>query len=238
MSRLRTLPGSLLLAIVSFSLVAAGLAPSSAATTEKIIRGLVTDPSGRLVDDVQVEAIDEDGVVTASALTYASEKADGVQHGFYGLYVAPGTYTLRFTKQGFRTQTVTDAVQTGRREVVHAAEVTLAVARVQSATGARLVDATIRPSQRGEVVVTVKGQASSVTGEIEVLNGRKVVGSGNLRKKDHGKTSIDLKQLDRGSYRLTVAFAGSTLLKPSADVVRLEVTRTGRRAVVLRPNVW
>lgn len=240
MSRLRTLPGPLLLAIVSFALVAGGLPPSSAAptTASKIIRGLVADQSGRLVDDVQVEAIDADGVVAASALTYASEKVDGVQHGFYGLHVAAGTYTLRFSKPGFRTQTVTDAVTTGRRQVARAAEVALAVVRAPSTTDARLADTTIRPTQRGKVLVTVKGKASSIVGEIEVLSGRRVVGSGALRKRDHGKTTIDLKRFDRGSHRLTVAFAGSTLLKPSADGVLLKVTRTGRRPIVLRPNAW
>ena len=173
MSRLRTLPGPFLLAIVLFPLVAGGLAPSSAApaTDSKIIRGLVTDQSGRLVDDVQVEAIDADGVVAASALTYASEKADGVQHGFYGVYVPAGTYTLRFSKDGFRTQTVADAVTTGRRQVAHADEVTLVVPRTRSSTDARLVDDTIRPTQRGEVAVIVTGKGSNAVGKVEVLSG-------------------------------------------------------------------
>ncbi len=241
MSRLRTLPGPLLLAVVSFALVAGGLAPSSAApaTDSKIIRGLVTDQSDRLVDDVQVEAIDADGVVAASALTYASDKgAAGVQHGFYGLYVPAGTYTLRFSKEGFRTQSVADAVTTGRRQVVRADEVTLVVPRAGSNTKARLVDGTIRPTQRGRVVVSVTGKASNVVGEVEVLSGRKVVGSGTLRKKDNGRTAVDLKRLAKGRYLLTVAFAGSTTLKPSSDQLRLQVTRTGSRPLALRPNVW
>ncbi len=54
------------------------------------------------LDDVKVVAYDANRNVLASALSYASERADGPAHGYYYLRVPPGkNYYLEFSKPGW-----------------------------------------------------------------------------------------------------------------------------------------
>lgn len=68
-------------------------------------------PGCQALDDVKVQARDADtGVKVASALTYASDRADGPQHGYYYLEVPAGTFTVTFQKKGMRTTRTTVVV--------------------------------------------------------------------------------------------------------------------------------
>lgn len=59
------------------------------------------------LDDVKVVAYDANRNVLASALSYASERADGPAHGYYYLHVPPGrNYYLEFSKPGWNREAV------------------------------------------------------------------------------------------------------------------------------------
>ena len=69
------------------------------------------------LDDVKVVAYDANRNVLASALSYASERADGPAHGYYYLRVPPGkNYYLEFSKPGWERVAVrrVDVPQRGR----------------------------------------------------------------------------------------------------------------------------
>lgn len=70
------------------------VAPTSAvATGQATVRGKITDPTGALIPGATVE------VSNSNAQTVATAKADA--SGGYEVHVAPGTYTITVTFQGF-----------------------------------------------------------------------------------------------------------------------------------------
>ena len=111
MSRRRTV--AVLVAAAAAFLVAPHALPAQAAThhdraaapapatAHPLIQGVVVDQNGKPVDDVSVEAVKPDGTVQASALTYASNRPGGPQHGYFYLEVTKGTYTLALSRSEY-----------------------------------------------------------------------------------------------------------------------------------------
>jgi len=60
---------------------------------------------------------------------------------------------------------------------------------------------------KGKLTATVKGDASAATsGQVVVLDGKKVVGKGNVK---NGKAVIKLKKLKKGTHKLVASFKGN-----------------------------
>ncbi len=248
MSRNRPLAAALLLPLAAAGLVATGvsptaavqahLAPQAATTGTYLIQGVVADTSGHYLDDVSVEAI-SDGKVVASALTYASPRDDGPQHGYFFLEVrATGSYTVTLSRAGYRGATV--AAEVGRRHRTDSlGEIDLARKPVATKTTARLNTARISTSDKGRVTITVStGATARPTGAVEVRSGRKVLGSDSLTASDRGRVTVWLRRLDAGTYHLTASYAGSrkqALRASASSAVTLQVVRVRHHH---RPNAW
>ncbi|GAA2148568.1 hypothetical protein GCM10009844_27110 [Nocardioides koreensis] len=243
MTRTRPFAAALLLALATSGLVATGTSPTvanpaydvsgtapRAAARPPLIQGVVVDQLGHAVDDVDVRAIDSNGDPAASALTYASSRVDGPQHGYFYLEVgAVGSYTLRLKKPGYVSATV-ESVQVSRpRQRLALGELVLTKV-LGTKTSASLADGRITADQWGKVRVTVTGGGTSrPAGTVEVRDGRKVVGTGRLRPSDGGKVVVTLKRLAAGSHGLEARFLGSKTLKASsARKVTLTVTKPRR----------
>lgn len=66
---------------------------------------------------------------------------------------------------------------------------------------------------KGKLTATVKGDASPATsGQVVVLNGKKVVGKANVK---NGKAVIKLNKLKKGTYKLVASFKGNASFKAS-----------------------
>lgn len=66
---------------------------------------------------------------------------------------------------------------------------------------------TTAKAAKGKVVAMVKGNASVATsGQVVVLNGKKVVGKANVK---NGKAVVKLKKLKKGTYKLVASFKGN-----------------------------
>jgi Carboxypeptidase regulatory-like domain len=93
------------LEVIGFAvLFAASASPGSAQTaTTAVVLGTVTDPRGGVIPDANVDLINP-----------ATNETKTVKTNQSGLYVfpstAPGTYTLKFTKQGFATTNIGNVV--------------------------------------------------------------------------------------------------------------------------------
>lgn len=182
-----------------------------------LIQGVVTDQFGRPVDDVQVQATKADGTPAASALTYASDREDGPQHGYFFLEVTKGSYTLTLSKNGYR-DAVYEAQVTKRGQHVSLGEIEIRRLLADTKTSASLEDGTVTTRQNGEVDVTVTSRATGKpTGDVEVREGRHVVGEGQLRSRDKGHVSIELDKLGKGQHELKAYYLGSSTLKESSS---------------------
>ncbi len=103
---------------------------------------------------------------------------------------------------------------------------------------AKLKDSRITPAERAKVVVIVSSKATP-TGAVTVKNGRKVVGTGKLRKADDGSVTVTLPKLAKGTYQLTANYAGSqTAAAAKSPAVKLTVAkpRNHRYAAAYLPN--
>lgn len=82
------------------------LSPADLAEADAVITGLVYDPQGELVDDIQVEAFaasDPNGEPVATDLTY--EEENSASHGAYTLAVPAGQYVIRFSSPEWHDRT-------------------------------------------------------------------------------------------------------------------------------------
>lgn len=82
------------------------LSPADLAEADAVITGLVYDPTGELVDDIQVEAFaasDPNGEPVATDLTY--EEENSASHGAYTLSVPAGQYVIRFSSPDWHDRT-------------------------------------------------------------------------------------------------------------------------------------
>lgn len=215
-------------ALPSYAAGGAGshLTATGTSADDSIIRGVVTDRSGHPIDDVVVEALGPRGEVVATALSYASRKESGPQHGFYGLYVPAGHYRLRLEKAGYTRRTVGDVV-VARHGVEDVRTVTLAQPRGRTRTAAKLVGGRVPAGARGRVAVTVSGPrgAAAPTGTLVVTSGSRRLGATQLQAADHGHAVVRLVRLAAGRHTVSVRFRGNDVLRPSeSGRVRVQVT--------------
>jgi len=199
--------------------------------------GLVKEKGGDYLLDVNVEAIDRNGDVAASALTYESDLEPG-QEGFFRLEVEPGRYRLAFSLDGYLTRVLPTKVRVGEGDELDLGTVTLLPEPRPSRTSAALKDNRITTTERGKVVVSVTSSVRPV-GAVTVRYGRKVVGEAKLRAGDHGSVGVVLRRLDRGTYPLKAYFGGSTGIEGSKSrELKLTVAKPRhQRPVSYRPNV-
>ncbi len=243
MRRTRPLVTVLLLGLATSGLVATGTSATvadpafsvsgtapRAAAHPPLVQGLVVDQLGHFVDDVDVRAIRSNGDPAASALTYASDRADGPQHGYFYLEVgAKGTYTLRLKKAGYVTTAVEEVEITRLRQRLALGEITMTKV-MGSKTTASLAHSRIAPDEKGRVTVTVTGRGTNrPAGAVEVRDGRKVVGTGRLRPAARGRLAVTLKRLDAGRHDLKTYFLGSKTLRASSSRAVTLTVRKPRR---------
>jgi len=182
------------------------------------IVGVVRDGE-RDIDDVLVQAVGPD---SGADLTYASPRDGGPQHGFYRIEVPAGRYRLTFERSGYVTEKLTAKVRVVDGETTEAPTVTLA--RPSKCT-AKPKDNKVTTAERAKVVVVVTSKATP-TGAVTVKVGRKVVGTGKLRKADDGTVTVTLPKLGKGTYQLVAGYAGSeTAAAAKASAVKLTVTK-------------
>lgn len=233
----RVLPLALAAALTLVGLAA----PAQAAPIRPLIQGVVVDQGGRYVDDVRVLAVRPDGTVAASALSYASDRPDGPQHGYFFLAVGePGDYTVTLAKTGYRSADLGESVVGGRRGVVSLGEVELERRPAASTTGLRLADATLTTQQRGTAAVTVTTAGQSrPTGEVAVsVDGRRV-DTVDLRSRDRGRVEVDLPRLGAGRHTVKASWVPDSpyVAASSSPRATLTVRKPGRQRAAWQ-RVW
>lgn len=195
---------------------------------QALIQGVVVDQFGEPVDDVKVQATKADGTPAASALTYASKRADGPQHGYFFLEVTRGTYTLKLTREGYKSAVIDDVVVLKRKRT-SLGETEIQKVLASSQTEAALAHKKITTKQNGVVTVTVTAKGAKPTGDVEIREGRDVVGGGQLKAGNGGRITIGLDRLPKGSHDLKAVYLGSRSVKgSSSQTITLTVTK-GRR---------
>ena len=198
---------------------AVGSAPSVrvAPAPASLIQGVVVDQVGRPVDDIVVKAVKATGEVAASALTYASNWPGGKQHGYFFVEVPRGSYTLTLAKDGYKSVEYDAGLITKRRKKISMGEIVIQKISAPTTTSASLGKVSISTKDKGSVTVTVapaKGRGT-VGGEVEVREGKKVVGAAPLGKK--GTVTITLAKLAAGTHKLTAYFLGTADHKASSS---------------------
>lgn len=214
MHRTRSLTGLLLLAL-TLGLVATGLATTSAsAARQKLVQGVVVDGRGQHLDGVTVQAFDDSGAPAASAETYANLAPGGTQHGYFWLDVPRGVYTVKVAEPGYVPVTLRAITIERGHPQASLGEITL-LRRTE--TSGRLADAGITTDDKGKVKVTVTPGAQKPTGDVQVREGSKVVGSAELVARARGEVTVTLRKLARGSHDLKVVYTGSELHQESTS---------------------
>lgn len=213
---------------------------SGAVGTPPLIQGLVVDRAGHFLNNVEVVAVRASGVVAASALTYASNWADGPQNGYFYLEVGKtGTYTLTLSRTGYVTRTLSSVEIVRLRQKLALGEITLTRKLADTKVAAKLPDTRITTNDKGKVDVTVSSTATrKPTGAVEIREGKAVLGSGKLAAGDKGHLKVTLKKLARGSHDLKAYFLGSSSLKKSDSRAVTLTVKKPRRHRAARPNAW
>lgn len=221
--------------LVAPQVLPASAAPdrSAAATVARagqaLIQGVVVDQFGEYVDDVKVQATRADGTPVASALSYASKREDGPQHGYFYLEVSRGTYTLKLTREGYQPLVLKDVEVEKARQKVSLGENAIQKVLVASRTDAALAQKKVTTKQSGTVVVTVSAKGLKPAGDVEVREGRDVVGGGVLKSGNGGRLTIKLDRLPKGSHALKAVYLGSRSAKGSSSpTITLTVVKTRR----------
>jgi len=243
MNRNRSLAAALALPLVAAGVLVAGssqtaaaqrhdvAAPSLRVAAGPLIQGVVASTSGRYLDDVDVRAV-ADGERASSDLTYASNRPDGPQHGYFFLTVDPGTYDVVLSKPGYESQTIQDVTVTRRHRKASLGDIHLKPRPAASSTSARLKSARVGTGDRARLDVEVASRTTSrPTGDVTVMIGRQQVGSDTLTSSDGGEVTIGLKQLPAGTYRVTAHYAGSrkqNLAPSTSRTLTLQVVRRHR----------
>ena len=202
---------------------------AAAVTTEvhPLIQGVVVDQDGNPVDDVEVQATKADGTPQASDLTYANRRDDGPQHGYFWLEVTKGTYTLTLSKDGYKTVEYDAGQVVKRRQKVSMGELVIKRIAAATDTSASLQKASVTTRQRGAADVMVTSKGGKPVGDVEVREGKHVVGEGTLKKSDGGAITVQLDKLPRGAHELKAYFLGSAAFKDSSSKsFTLTVVRT------------
>lgn len=192
------------------------VAAVTAVVAKPLIQGVVTDQFGRPVDDVKVQAVGADGTREASALTYASSRPRGPQHGYFFLEVRRGTYTLTLSRSGYVTRKLSRIKVTQRGQRVDLHEIAIHKRLPASRTRGALEEKVVTTKRHAQAVVVVAG-AKRPTGDVEVREGRRVVGEAALTSRDKGSLTVRLDKLARGRHDLKAYYLGSRVLEPSGS---------------------
>lgn len=201
----------------------------SAQTATHLIQGVAVDGDGKGVDNVAVQALDAStGKPVATALTYASARAAGPQHGYFYLWVDRGVYDVVLVKRGYDASFLRDVNVTSRKPV-SLGELRLDLRDWPTSTVAEVLDPVVAPRQSVVVSVAVDSKRAKVTGgRLVVLDGKKVLASQRLTKADRGVATLDLGRLPRGTHRLSVEYRGVDGLKSSqARAIKVVVAKPG-----------
>lgn len=198
-------------------------------TPQHLIQGVAVDGNGKGIDNVAVQALDAStGKPVATALTYASARRTGPQHGYFYLWVDRGVYDIALVKRGYDASFLQDVNVDGRKPV-SLGELRLDLRDWPTSTVAEVLDPVVAPRQSVVVSVAVDSKRAKVTGgRLVVLDGRKVLASQRLTRADQGVATVDLGRLPRGTHRLSVEYRGVDGLKSSeARTLKVVVAKPG-----------
>lgn len=206
-----------------------------------LIQGVAVDSSGKGLDNVAVQALDAStGKPVATALTYASARDDGPQHGYFYLYVDKGVYDVALVKRGYDASFVQDVNVNGRKPAT-LGQLTLGLRDWPTSTVAEVVDPVVTPNEPVLVDVTVDSERTKVTGgRVVVSEGRRTLANERLSKSDKGVVTVNVGRLAKGTHKLTVDYKAVDGLKSSSSrTVKVTVApRSHRKAPSGRPLTW
>jgi hypothetical protein len=200
-----------------------------AQTATHLIQGVAVDGDGKGIDNVAVQALDAStGKPVATALTYASARATGPQHGYFYLWVDRGVYDVVLVKRGYDASFLRDVNVTSRKPV-SLGELRLDLRDWPTSTVAEVLDPVVSPRESVKVSVAVDSKRAKVTGgRLVVLDGKEVLASQRLSKADRGTATLDLGRLPRGTHKLSVEYRGVDGLKSSeARALKVVVAKPG-----------
>jgi len=198
-------------------------------TPAYLIQGVAVDSSGKGVDNVAVQALDAStGKPAATALTYASARPSGPQHGYFYLWVDRGVYDVVLVKRGYDATFLSD-VNVRSVKPVSLGELRLDLRDWPTSTVAEVLDPVVAPRQSVVVSVAVDSKRAKVTGgRVVVLDGGKVLATQRLARTDQGVATLDLGRLPRGTHKLSVEYRGVDGLKSSkAKTLKVVVAKPG-----------
>ena len=201
-----------------------------------VIEGVAVDSDGKGIDNVAVQALDAStGAPVATALTYASARRDGPQHGYFYLFVDPGVYDVVLVKRGYDATFLSDVTAKADRHTA-LGELTLGLRDWPTSTVADVVDPVVTPNEPVLVEVDVDSRKARVTGgQVVVTEGKRVLAKQRLTHADKGTITVNLGRLPRGTHKLTVAYKAVDGLKSStARTVKVTVAKR----VKGRPVSW
>lgn len=204
-----------------------------------LIQGVAVDGAGQGIDNVAVQALDAStGRPVATALTYASPRPTGPQHGYFYLVVEPGVYDVVLVKRGFDASLLQDVNVTGKKDV-SLGQLQLDLRDWPTSTVAEVVDPVVTPRQSVKVSTLVDSRRAKVTGgKVVVSEGKRVLATQKLRRVDQGSVTVNVGRLRPGTHRLTVRFKPVDGLKGSSSkTVKVTVARTAAKGAE-RPLVW
>ena len=194
-----------------------------------LIQGVAVDGNGKGIDNVAVQALDAStGKPVATALTYASARRTGPQHGYFYLWVDRGVYDVVLVKRGYDATFLSD-VNVRSAKPVSLGELRLDLRDWPTSTVAEVLDPVVAPRQSVVVSVAVDSKRAKVTGgRVVVLDGGKVLATQRLARTDQGVATLDLGRLPRGTHKLSVEYRGVDGLKSSkAKTLKVVVAKPG-----------
>lgn len=201
-----------------------------------VIEGVAVDSDGKGIDNVAVQALDAStGAPVATALTYASARRDGPQHGYFYLFVDPGVYDVVLVKRGYDATFLSDVTAKADRHTA-LGHLTLGLRDWPTSTVADVVDPVVTPDEPVLVEVDVDSAKARVTGgRVVVTEGKRVLATQRLTRADKGTVTVKVGRLPRGTHKLKVAYQAVDGLKSSTSKV---VTVTVAKRAKGRPVAW
>lgn len=190
-----------------------------------VIEGVAVDASGKGIDNAAVQALDAStGKPVATALTYASAREDGPQHGYFYLFVDPGVYDVVLVKRGYDAAFLSDVV-VRKKSRTALGQLTLGLRDWPTRTIAAVLDPVVSPGQPVLVEVEVDSAKARVTGgRVVVSEGKRILATHRLTRADRGTVTVNVGRLPRGTHQLRVDYRAVDGLKSSSSKKTLKVT--------------
>lgn len=205
---LATIPVSLIPSMSANAEPTGQFAPPVPRVADGLVQGVVTVARGQGQDDVVVVAYKGNRAV-ASAITYASQRPNGPQHGYFFLNLDAGDYELRFWKRGVFDDT--KRITVGRGATISLGEVDLQkVTQYAAVPFLDVREKSVRAGEKIPLQVRVDGPSDfwSARGSADIYEGRELVQRVNLKAKDKGIRSVAIGSLPVGTHQLHVRFVG------------------------------